>query len=59
MLGERFFDVLDAARAGEERAFSLLYRDLNAALLRYFAALAPSDAEDLASETWIAAARPR
>ena len=57
MLGERFFDVLDAARAGEEWAFSLLYRDLNASLLRYFAALAPSDAEDLASETWIAAAR--
>lgn len=57
MLGERFCDVLDAARAGEEWAFARLYRDLNAPLLRYFGAQAPSEAEDLASETWFAAAR--
>ncbi len=57
MLGEEYRDVLDAARAGEERAFARLYRDLNAPLLRYFAAHAPSEAEDLASETWLAAAR--
>ncbi|MDA8312015.1 MAG: sigma-70 family RNA polymerase sigma factor [Actinomycetota bacterium] len=57
MLGERFSEVLDAARAGEEQAFALLYRDLNANLLRYFFAHAPSEAEDLASEAWLAAAR--
>jgi|SRR5579863_10556867 RNA polymerase sigma-70 factor (ECF subfamily) len=57
MLGERFFSVLDAARAGDEWAFAQLYRDLNAPLLRYFAAQAPLQAEDLASETWLGAAR--
>ena len=57
MIGESFPSVLDAARAGEEWAFSVLYRDLNARLLRYFAAQAPAEAEDLASETWLHAAR--
>lgn len=57
MIGEGFCDVLDAARAGEQWAFALLYRDLNAPLLRYFGAQASADAEDLASETWLAAAQ--
>ncbi|MGC8472152.1 MAG: RNA polymerase sigma factor [Acidimicrobiales bacterium] len=57
MLGESFGEVLESARAGESWAFARLYRDLNPALLRYFGAQAPSDAEDLASETWMAAAR--
>lgn len=57
MLGEAFGDVLRAARAGEEWAFARLYRDLNPPLGRYLGAQAPSDAEDLASETWLAAAR--
>ena len=56
-MGEQFSEVLDAARAGEEWAFSRLYRDLHAALLRYFGAVAPPDAEDLASETWLGVAR--
>jgi RNA polymerase sigma-70 factor (ECF subfamily) len=34
-----------------------LYRELNPRLLRYFAARAPGPAEDLASETWLGAAR--
>ena len=57
MLGESFGEVLEGARGGEEQAFARLYRDLNPALVRYFGAQAPSEAEDLASETWMAAAR--
>ena len=57
MLGESFGEVLEGARRGEERAFTRLYRDVNPALLRYFGAQAPYEAEDLASETWMAAAR--
>lgn len=57
MLGERFCNVLVAAQAGDEWAFTLLYRDLNAPLLRYFGAHATADAEDLASDTWLAVAR--
>lgn len=57
MLGESFSEVLGAARAGEERAFALLYRELNAPVRRYFASQVPAEAEDLASETWLAVAR--
>ena len=57
MLGESFGEVLEGARHGDEHAFTRLYRDVNPALLRYFGAQAPSEAEDLASETWEALAR--
>ncbi len=57
MLGESFGEALEDARGGDEQAFTRLYRDLNPALLRYFGAQAPSEADDLASETWMAAAR--
>jgi RNA polymerase sigma-70 factor (ECF subfamily) len=56
VIGTGFDDVLGAAQAGAEWAFAVLYRDLNPRLVRYFAAKAPSVAEDLASETWLAAA---
>lgn len=56
-VGGEFDAVLDAAKAGAEWAFSVLYRDLNPRLLRYLAAKAPSAAEDLAAETWLGAAR--
>jgi RNA polymerase sigma-70 factor (ECF subfamily) len=56
-IGPDFDDILGAAQAGAEWAFSLLYRDLNPPLLRYLAARAPSVAEDVAAETWIAVAR--
>jgi RNA polymerase sigma factor (sigma-70 family) len=56
MLGEQFSEVLEGARAGSEQAFSRLYKDLNASLLRYFAAHAPSEAQDLTADTWLAAA---
>src|SRR5579875_171865 len=57
MLGEDFEDVLASARAGAQWAFARLYRDLSAPLLRYFAAQVPREAEDLASETWLGAAK--
>jgi RNA polymerase sigma-70 factor (ECF subfamily) len=49
--------VLAAAQSGAEWALALLYRGLNPALLRYLAAQADGAAEDLASETWLGAAR--
>ena len=53
--GEGFDEVLAAAVRGESWAFARLWRDLNPRLVRYLRALEPSLAEDLASETWIAA----
>ena len=45
--------VLDAARAGDEDAFRALYRALQPLLLRYLRGLIGTDAEDVASETWL------
>ena len=53
MVGPSFTAVLDAAAAGDEAAFRVLWRDLQPALLRYLDALAPGAGEDLASETWL------
>lgn len=47
-----------AARAGDEAAFRLLYREVQPGLLRYLRGLVGGeDAEDLASETWLQIAR--
>jgi RNA polymerase sigma-70 factor (ECF subfamily) len=54
---ERFEDVLAAARTGEEWALTVFYRRYQPALLAYLRSQRPADADDLASETWIAAAR--
>lgn len=56
-IGDRFPDVLAAAQGGAEWAWTELYRDLNPPLLRYLGAQARARAEDLASDTWLAAAR--
>lgn len=56
-LGARFPEVLSSAQRGEEASFAALYRDLNPLLLRYLAAHDRHRAEDLAAETWLAAAR--
>lgn len=56
-IGSDFDDVLSAARAGQEWAFAVLFRDLDPPLLRYLRARAPAVAEDLSAETWLAAAR--
>ena len=57
MIGDGFASVLEAAKDGAPWAFATLYRDLNPALLRFFAARAPSESEDLTSETWLHVAR--
>jgi RNA polymerase sigma-70 factor (ECF subfamily) len=51
-------DAVRAARAGDETAFRQLYREVQPGLLRYLRGLvAPQDAEDIASETWLQIAR--
>lgn len=42
-----------AAAAGDEVAFTRIFRALQPALLRYLRTLAPAAAEDLAAETWL------
>ncbi len=48
--------VLAAARAGDEAAMTQLFRQVHPGLLQYLRRRAPDVAEDLASETWMAAA---
>ena len=48
---------LEAARAGDESGIAALYRALNAPLVRYLRHQVSEAAEDLASETWLAAAQ--
>jgi RNA polymerase sigma-70 factor (ECF subfamily) len=55
-LGEQFSDVLSAARAGAPWALERLYREFHPAVLAFLRARAPADAEDLASEVFIAVA---
>ncbi|WP_341716060.1 RNA polymerase sigma factor [Micromonospora sp. FIMYZ51] len=56
MTGE-LSQAVEAAQAGDEEAFRLLYRGLQPGLLRYLTALVGADAEDVASETWLQVAR--
>jgi RNA polymerase sigma-70 factor, ECF subfamily len=53
MLGSSFPELLAAAQGGDERAFAVLWRHLQPALLRYFRVVAPPAAEDLAADTWL------
>ena len=55
-LGEQFPEVLAAARAGAPWAMETLYREFHPPVLAFLRARAPGDAEDLASEVFIAAA---
>jgi RNA polymerase sigma-70 factor, ECF subfamily len=57
MIGPEFPALLDAAAGGDEQAFGRLWHDLQPRLVRYFLVAAPSAAEDLASETWLAVVR--
>lgn len=50
-------DALDAARRGEERGFTDLWTFLNPLILRYLRVVVGQAAEDVASETWLQAAR--
>src|SRR4051795_1148826 len=55
---DAFAETLAAAQAGDEEAFTTLFRALNPALVRYLTVLAGyAPAEDLAAETWVAALR--
>ncbi|GIJ25048.1 RNA polymerase sigma24 factor [Micromonospora qiuiae] len=56
MTGE-LSQAVEAAQAGDEDAFRLLYRGLQPGLLRYLTVLVGADAEDVASETWLQVAR--
>ena len=49
--------ALDRARAGDEAAFRVLYRDVHPRVLRCLHAIVGADAEDVASETWLQVAR--
>jgi len=57
VIGPDFADALASAQSGDQAGFEVLYRNLNPRLLRYLFARAPGEAEDLASETWLAASR--
>jgi RNA polymerase sigma-70 factor (ECF subfamily) len=54
---EGFAETLRAAQAGDERAIACLWRELQPRLLRYLSARERRAAEDVASETWLRAAR--
>jgi RNA polymerase sigma-70 factor (ECF subfamily) len=56
-LGDQFQGILAAAQDGGEWAVAILYRWLHPAMVSYLRARAGDEAEDLASETWIAVAR--
>jgi len=49
--------ALDRARSGDEAGFLELWRQLQPRLLRYLRVLKCDDADDVASETWLAVVR--
>jgi RNA polymerase sigma-70 factor, ECF subfamily len=57
MQGSSFPELLLAAQAGDEQAFSVLWRDLQPAVLRYVRVAARQAAEDLAADTWVSVIR--
>jgi RNA polymerase sigma-70 factor (ECF subfamily) len=57
VVGEDFAALLAAAQCGSEQAFSVLWRDVNPALLRYLRVVAAEHAEDVAAETWVQVVR--
>jgi RNA polymerase sigma-70 factor (ECF subfamily) len=57
MIGPLFPELLAAAQGGDERAFAVLWRDLQPAVLRYFQVTAAEAAEDLAADSWVSVIR--
>jgi RNA polymerase sigma-70 factor, ECF subfamily len=57
MLGSSFPELLLAAQAGDEQAFTVLWRNLQPAVLRYVRVAAQQAAEDLAADTWVSVIR--
>ena len=56
-MGGELGPALDAARRGEEWGVARLWSELNPPLERYLRALVGQSAQDVASETWLQAAR--
>ncbi len=56
-LGDQFEGILTAAQDGGEWAVATLYRWLHPALITFLRARAGDEADDIASETWLAVAR--
>jgi RNA polymerase sigma-70 factor (ECF subfamily) len=52
-----FSSLLDAARQGEQRALTEIFRAYQPRLLRYLRAQEPGMADDLAADVWLAVAR--
>jgi RNA polymerase sigma-70 factor, ECF subfamily len=57
VIGPLFPELLAAAQGGDERAFAVLWRELQPAVLRYFRVAAGEAAEDLAADTWVSVIR--
>jgi RNA polymerase sigma-70 factor (ECF subfamily) len=53
VIGPGFPALLTAAQDGDEEAFTQLWLDGNASLLRYLRVIAPEAAEDIAADTWV------
>lgn len=49
--------AVEGAQRGDSESFRILYRETQPRLLRYLAYLVDSEAEDIASETWLQATR--
>ncbi|MGH3247278.1 MAG: RNA polymerase sigma factor [Trebonia sp.] len=49
--------AIEGARRGDSESFRILYREVQPRLLRYLNYLVGSEAEDIASETWLQATR--
>lgn len=49
--------AVEGAQRGDSESFRVLYREVQPKLLRYLSFLVDSDAEDIASETWLQATR--
>jgi len=56
-LGDKFESALDAAKAGAEWAWALLYRDLAGPVTGYLGSRGAPEPEDLAAETFLQVAR--
>jgi RNA polymerase sigma-70 factor (ECF subfamily) len=56
-LGERFTDILTAARAGAECAWATVYRDLAPSLLAFLRASGAPDPENLLGDAFLAVVR--
>ncbi len=54
---ERLAAALEAAAAGDQAGFAVLYRETQPRLLRYAASLVGQDAEDVTGEAWLQIAR--